>query len=90
MDLRSPKVLCPEDKNLVNVFVFGGVLGDHPPRDRTKQLRDLQFETRQLGETQMTTDTALLVTKLIIQNGLKYDEIPFVDEPEVCKDDESV
>jgi ribosome biogenesis SPOUT family RNA methylase Rps3 len=28
--------LCPEDKNLVNVFVFGGVLGDHPPRDRTK------------------------------------------------------
>ncbi len=41
-------------------------LGDDPPRDRTAELRALGFPTRHLGSVQMTTDTALGVTKRIV------------------------
>ena len=47
---------------------FGGILGDDPPRDRTAELRKLGFPTRHLGAMQMTTDTALGVTKLCVQD----------------------
>jgi hypothetical protein len=40
--------------------------GDDPPRDRTAELRALGFPTRHLGSVQMTTDTALGVTKRVI------------------------
>ena len=40
--------------------------GDDPPRDRTAELRALGFPTRHLGPVQMTTDTALGVTKRVI------------------------
>lgn len=30
----------------------------------------------------MSSDTAILVTKLILSNNLKYSEIPFIDNPE--------
>ena len=42
--------------------------GDDPPRDRTAQLRSLGFPTRHLGPVQMTTDTALGVTKSVVQD----------------------
>jgi len=41
---------------------------------------------RHLGDLQLSTDTALLVTKLIIENQRPFDSLPFVDEPAV-KDD---
>ena len=31
----------------------------------------------------MSTDTALLVTKLIIENEWKLEDIPYFDEPEI-------
>ena len=42
--------------------------GDDPPRDRTSELRKLGFPTRHLGPVQMTTDTALGVTKKVIHD----------------------
>lgn len=36
--------------------------------DRTAELRKLGFPTRHLGAMQMTTDTALGVTKLVVQD----------------------
>lgn len=42
--------------------------GDDPPRDRTGELRALGFPTRHLGPIQMTTDTALGVTKLVVHD----------------------
>jgi hypothetical protein len=42
--------------------------GDDPPRDRTGELRALGFEGRRLGPVQMTTDTALGVTKAVVQD----------------------
>ena len=38
---------------------------------------------RHLGDLQLSTDTALLVTKLIIENQRRFDSLPFVDEPAV-------
>ena len=40
--------------------------GDDPPRDRTAELRALDFPTRHLGPVQMTTDTAVGVTKRVV------------------------
>ena len=46
-----------------------GILGDDPPKDRTKELRVKGFATRNLGPVQMTTDTAVLVAKLVLEDG---------------------
>lgn len=42
--------------------------GDDPPRDRTSELRQLGFPSRHLGPMQMTTDTALGVTKRVVDD----------------------
>lgn len=51
-------------------FLFGGILGDDPPRDRTSALRAHGFPGRHLGTMQMTTDTALGVTKRVVEDHL--------------------
>jgi ribosome biogenesis SPOUT family RNA methylase Rps3 len=68
LDPRAPKVISPEDSEVFDVFLYGGILGDDPPRDRTGELRKLGFEGRHLGEKQMTTDTAVGVTKIVIED----------------------
>ena len=50
--------------------------------DRTSVLRKLGFPTRNLGNMQMTTDTAVRVSKMILVDGCNFDSIPFVDRPE--------
>jgi len=60
-----------------------GILGDDPPRDRTSELRKLGFPTRHLGSVQMTTDTALGVTKIVVQDKVKLEDIPYVDLPTI-------
>lgn len=59
LDPRAERVLSPSDgaPGKFEYFLFGGILGDDPPRDRTGELRKLGFETRHLGSVQMTTDT---------------------------------
>ena len=52
--------------------------GDDPPRDRTSELRVLGFPSRHLGPVQMTTDTALGVTKLVTQDKIPLNRIPFI------------
>jgi len=64
-------------------FLFGGILGDDPPRDRTGELRVLGFPGRHLGSAQMTTDTAVGVTKLVVEDHLPLDAIAFVDFPSI-------
>ena len=46
--------------------------GDDPPRDRTSELRAWGFPGRHLGPVQMTTDTALGVTKIVVQDQSEY------------------
>ncbi|KAH8914184.1 DUF431-domain-containing protein, partial [Atractiella rhizophila] len=63
LDPQGSKELSPEDYSSNTHFVFGGILGDDPPRDRTSALRNMGFVGRHLGPDQMTTDTAVAVAK---------------------------
>ena len=67
LDPRGESDLAPEDGELFDVFVFGGILGDDPPRDRTAELRVKGFGGRRLGKEQLTTDTAARVTRIVVQ-----------------------
>ena len=42
------------------------LIGDDPPRDRTSELRKKGFTGRRLGPKQMTTDTAVRVTRIVV------------------------
>ncbi|KAG0222674.1 hypothetical protein BGW41_005874 [Actinomortierella wolfii] len=83
LDPASPHVLAPEDGDKYDFFLFGGILGDDPPRDRTGELRKLGFATRHLGPVQMTTDTAVHVTRRVVEDKIPLDQIPFIDHPEI-------
>jgi len=50
--------------------------------DRTSELRGKGFHGRRLGPVQMTTDTAVRVTRMIVQEGKTLDTIEYVDHPE--------
>ncbi|KAK6508382.1 hypothetical protein TWF506_010475 [Arthrobotrys conoides] len=83
LDPRAEKDMCPEDGEVFKWFVFGGILGDDPPRDRTAELRKYGFTGRRLGPVQMTTDTAVRVTRLVVEEKIPLDKVPFVDFPEL-------
>ncbi|KAI0272808.1 SAM-dependent RNA methyltransferase [Russula aff. rugulosa BPL654] len=85
LDPKASLPLTPSDGDAGKFtwFLFGGILGDDPPRDRTAELRALGFPTRHLGPVQMTTDTALGVTKRVIADRVPLEEIPYVDYPTI-------
>ncbi|EGX93776.1 DUF431 domain protein [Cordyceps militaris CM01] len=83
LDPAASKDLSPEDGDSFNVFLFGGILGDDPPRDRTSELRKKGFAGRRLGAKQMTTDTAVRVTRIVVQDKIALDKIDYVDFPEL-------
>lgn len=83
LDPAAKQELEPIDGQNFEVFLFGGILGDDPPRDRTSELRKKGFIGRRLGPVQMTTDTAVRVTRLVVLEQKKLDEISYVDFPEL-------
>ncbi|TBU22016.1 DUF431-domain-containing protein [Dichomitus squalens] len=84
LDPKAEKELGPEDGDgRFEWFLFGGILGDEPPRDRTSELRALGFPGRHLGPVQMTTDTALGVTKIVVQDKTPLSKIPYIDFPTI-------
>lgn len=83
LDPAAKQELEPADGQNFDVFLFGGILGDDPPRDRTSELRKKGFAGRRLGPVQMTTDTAVRVTRMVVSEGRNLSEIPFVDFPEL-------
>lgn len=87
LDPAAKQELEPDDGQNFDVFLFGGILGDDPPRDRTSELRKKGFVGRRLGPVQMTTDTAVRVTRLVVLDGKKLDDIPYVDFPELQLDE---
>lgn len=65
LDPQTPKTLEPEDSKQFNYFIFGGILGDYPPKKRTKKeltkfIEDAQV--RNIGKKQFSTDNAVYVT----------------------------
>ncbi|KAL1879888.1 hypothetical protein VTK73DRAFT_6700 [Phialemonium thermophilum] len=87
LDPAASKDLSPEDGEIFDVFLFGGILGDDPPRDRTSELRKKGFEGRRLGSKQMTTDTAVRVTRMVIEEKIPLERIPYLDFPELNFDE---
>ncbi|KAH8893251.1 DUF431-domain-containing protein [Thozetella sp. PMI_491] len=83
LDPAAAKDLSPEDGDLFDAFLFGGILGDDPPRDRTSELRKKGFEGRRLGPKQMTTDTAVRVTRIVVEKKVPLADIPYLDFPEL-------
>ncbi|KAK9452745.1 SAM-dependent RNA methyltransferase [Dipodascopsis uninucleata] len=83
LDPSAKDDLVPEDAEKFDWFVFGGILGDDPPRDRTGELRKYGFQGRRLGAKQMTTDTAIRVTKIVVEDQVPLDKIPYIDTPEL-------
>ena len=84
LDPRAEQALTPEDAGRWDVLVFGGILGDDPPKYRTGELHPLNCATRHLGPLQMTTDTALLVVHRVLAQGCPLDRIPYVKRPDVA------
>lgn len=81
LDPSARKVLTSADFKKFNYLIFGGILGDYPPRKRTKKhfsKLPKGWIKRNLGEKQMSTDTAVLVSHMI-QKGKRFSEIKFKD-----------
>ncbi|MDO8661299.1 MAG: SAM-dependent methyltransferase [Candidatus Woesearchaeota archaeon] len=78
LDPVAVKMLTPEEARLFETFIFGGILGDDPPRERTAIELDIPGERRNLGKLQMSTDTAVRVV-WEIANGKRLKELDFVD-----------
>ena len=82
LDPSAKQLLKTEDKKQFDYFLFGGILGDFPRRRRTGKLSDVTKDKRNLGDKQMSTDTAVMVAKMIL-DGKKFEEITFKDGIEI-------
>ena len=70
LDPNAHKRLNPKEAKRFDYFIIGGILGDYPPKKRTKEeLTDkiINIPARNLGKKQLSTDNAVYVLKRIIQ-----------------------
>src|SRR3989338_4746664 len=81
LDPAASKTLESRDKQTFDYLVFGGILGDWPPQQRTKKdlSEKMNAEHRNLGEEQMSTNTAVYVAKKIM-DGKKFSDFEFIEE----------
>ena len=86
MDMRAETELRTDDAAEFDFVVLGGILGEHPPKDRAADLRESFMKTRGLGLTQMTTDTALLVCREVLEEQKPLKDLKFVDSPAIPTD----
>lgn len=84
LDPFAEETLSPDDT--FSTLIFGGVLGDHPMQRRTEKTLSSKMpncKIRNLGTMQMSTDTAVLVAKMIIEDKIPFENIDFQDELEI-------
>ncbi|KAL7776882.1 hypothetical protein CFE70_007302 [Pyrenophora teres f. teres 0-1] len=77
LDPAAAKDLSPEDGETFDIFLFGGIL------DRTSELRKKGYQGRRLGPVQMTTDTAVRVTRICVQDKVPVEKIQYIDHPDL-------
>ncbi len=85
LDPESEVMLESGDSRKFKYFVFGGILGDYPPRKRTKAelTRHLHnVEMRNIGEEQLSTDNAVFVVNEILK-GRSFKDIEFIKDIEI-------
>lgn len=86
LDPSAPQELIPADAKHFEYYVFGGILGDHPSRARTKKELVSQLKnpaTRHIGKEQFPTDNAVYVVKEIIEKRKTLKEMSFIDGIEI-------
>ncbi len=93
LDPAAHKTLDVFEAKLFRYFIFGGILGDYPPKQRTKTelTRFIPYaQVRNIGTEQMSTDNAVLVVSEIVK-GRKLEKLQFQDTIEIeINDIESV
>lgn len=83
LDPEAEQRLETEDKKEFDYLLLGGILGDSPRKGRTKELAArVDCQRRNLGEKQMSTDTAVYVAHLIM-DGKRFEDIRFAEELEI-------
>lgn len=73
LDPKAELLLKPEDFNGKEATIVGGILGDHPPKGRTRRLLTKRFPkatVRNIGRAQFTIDGAVYVAKLVSEGTL--------------------
>ncbi|MEM2537478.1 MAG: SAM-dependent methyltransferase [Candidatus Bathyarchaeia archaeon] len=78
LDPKAELPLKPEDFANKEAVVVGGILGDHPPRGRTRKLLTRRFPkavVRNIGKGQFSIDGAVYVAKLVGE-GTPLEAIP--------------
>ncbi|KAK1445307.1 hypothetical protein CCUS01_12633 [Colletotrichum cuscutae] len=80
---RGVEELYAADKSRVCLLDPSAASDLSPEDDRTSELRKKGFEGRRLGPTQMTTDTAVRVTRIVVEEKTPLDKIPYVTYPEL-------
>jgi len=93
LDPEAKETLSPKSAADFEYFLFGGILGDYPPKKRTQDELTKFIKnpkTFDIGKEQMSTDNAVFVVKQII-DGKKFEDLKFKDGIEVeINDIESV
>jgi len=82
LDPQAKEMLSPEDAKKSTVAIVGGILGDHPPRGRTKTMLTSKFENaivRSLGPKQLSIDGAAYTAHVVLNHGIPLKEIKFID-----------
>jgi ribosome biogenesis SPOUT family RNA methylase Rps3 len=85
LDPKADQRLSPSEAASAEVIVVGGILGDHPPRGRTKALLSSRLPRalkRSLGSHQLSIDGAVYVAAKVAE-GMELDEIELTVNPTV-------
>lgn len=84
LDPEAEKTLRPEDAKRFDYFIFGGILGDNPPKKRTKEELTLKIgcKSRDIGKEQMSTDNAVYTVREIVF-GKRFQDLKFKDKIEI-------
>jgi ribosome biogenesis SPOUT family RNA methylase Rps3 len=84
LDPQAKRPLTPEDCSSTDALIVGGLLGYEKPRGRTKKLISIpsKFETRHLGQLQLSIDGAVFVIRAICL-GLNLQDIEIAKEIEI-------
>ena len=83
LDPLAKEQLTPQDCKKMDYVLFGGILGDFPPRKRTGKLSEhFKGISRNLGTEQMATDNAVRCVQLISQ-GKTWDSLHFQEGADI-------
>lgn len=85
LDPEANEILTPLKAKKFKYFIFGGILGDNPPKRRTnEELTKFlsSIPSFNIGNEQMSTDNAVFVVNQIIK-GKSLSDIKFKDNIEI-------